>query len=165
MKDSSGKLNCMPDLIEKHVMDFYRLSSADDRSNMRRYKFALYEHPPGIKNPLPHYLAGDSGQLRVIHFDANSLVLRTDLGSGKFLVYNDAYSIFWKASINGKEIKIHLTNHAFKGIDVPPGKNIIRFDYCPYGGTWTYMVVMAAMFFSGIYLIFLLCQPLRASLK
>jgi hypothetical protein len=48
-----------------------------------------------------------------------------------FLVLSDIHYPGWKAWVDGKETYIHRTNYAFRGVSVPAGQHLIRFEYKP----------------------------------
>jgi len=99
------------------------------------------------------FLKGESPQLQIEHFDANSLVLRTDFPVRKFLVYNDSFYPGWQAYRNGRRVELSRANIAFKGIWVPPGKNEVKFHY----GTAQKMVFPVSLLIlfwgTGVYLL------------
>lgn len=94
---------------------------------------------------LSEVITQETNEFRVIHFDVNSLVIRTNLKDTKFLVYNDSFHKSWKATVNGKDQKIYRANVAFKGIWLPEGENVIRFEYAPPLGGRFYVIF--ALFF------------------
>lgn len=106
-------------------------------------------------SPAAQRITGDSFQLKVLAFDANSLRLRTNFDARKFLVYNDSFYRGWKVFINGKQEKIHRANVAFKGVWVPAGERIVDFRY---GETWRYGVEWALLAVFGIFFCFFLRQ-------
>ncbi|MBP9854417.1 MAG: hypothetical protein KBD53_06090 [Candidatus Omnitrophica bacterium] len=83
-----------------------------------------------INQPAPAEIVSEqTGQLKVLHYTANEIKIRTTFEKTKFLVYNDAYHSRWNAFINGQKTKIYRTNVAFKGLWVPAGENIILMRY------------------------------------
>lgn len=103
--------------------------------------------PP--ESPHPVIVQEESPSFQVLHFDVNSLKIRTDYKADKFLVYNDSFNSYWKATINGRESRIYRANMAFKGIKLPAGENIVDFVYRPPGGQGIYILVLLsnALFF------------------
>ncbi len=87
-------------------------------------------------------------RLEVTDFNANSVKLRTNLSTKKFLVFNDCYYPGWRAYINGKETALYRANIAFKGIWVPQGNQEIEFVF---GRSWGYRF---EIFLLGFYFLF-----------
>jgi len=91
-------------------------------------------------------ISNEGSSFRVLSFDANDLKLAVNIPYEKFLVYNDSYDSYWRATVNGRATPIYQTNIAFKGIWVPQGKSIIEFHY---GFWWQYVLnifLLAASF-------------------
>jgi len=77
----------------------------------------------------------NSEQLRVLKYNMNSIKVKTNFPSRKFLVYNDSFHKGWRAFLNGKEMDIVRSNVAFKGVWLPAGENILYFRF---GSVWAY---------------------------
>ena len=88
----------------------------------------------------------NSREFTVTNFDLNHITLTTDFDTRKFLVYTDSFHKNWNAFMNGKPVEIFQTNIAFKGIWLPPGKNIIRLQYGSFG-TYFFSFFMIATFY------------------
>jgi len=80
----------------------------------------------------PIILKAPSTDLKVIHFDVNSITLRVSLDHRKFLVYNDSFHPGWHARIDQDPVKIYQANIAFKGIWIDQGPHLVEF----YFGSW-----------------------------
>lgn len=74
----------------------------------------------------------DTLEFQVIKFDMNSIKLKTNFSSRKFLVYNDNFHSGWQAFVDGKRVDIARANVAFKGLWLEPGERMVCFRY----GTW-----------------------------
>jgi len=139
----------------------YMLSKLVDAEPLDAYaghKFVLYDErwapwltqevipspgkPPGI------FIDREQENFRVIHFDVNKIVLKTNFINPKFLVYNDSYHSRWQAKINGERVKVHRANVAFKGVLVPAGEATLEFRYIPPGGyCLNYLLILFFMIF------------------
>lgn len=73
--------------------------------------------------------------LEVKEFDLNGIKFQTGFPSRKFLVYNDSFHKWWKATVNDKPAMIYRANGAFKGVWLPAGPNEVVFKY---GALWQY---------------------------
>ena len=91
----------------------------------------------------------ESEKFRVLHFDVNSLQLKTNFSTKKFLVYNDSFHSNWRVFINSKREKIYRANMAFKGVWLPEGENIVHFQFAPPFdvSVFIFVVVFFAAFF------------------
>ncbi|MCA9398263.1 MAG: hypothetical protein KC618_00830 [Candidatus Omnitrophica bacterium] len=97
----------------------------------------------------------ESTEVMPSRFNANELVLKTNLNKSKFLVYNDSFHPDWNVEIDGKAETIYRANLAFKGVWLPAGEHIVRFHY---GKRWQYLlkvIVLAAFTGLFMYLIYL----------
>lgn len=57
--------------------------------------------------------------------------LQTHTTAASFLILSDVYYPGWKASIDGKPTPIFPTNYIQRGVKVPAGDHLIRFEYDP----------------------------------
>ena len=72
------------------------------------------------------------GSARILSYLPSKVTVETESDGTKILVLSDAYYPGWKAEINGDDTEIIRVNHAFRGVIVPKGKNMIVFSYQPY---------------------------------
>lgn len=120
----------------------------DEIQQLTKYKFYVYDNKQ-ISTPV----LGPSEQFAVTDFDTNSLKIKTNYLSEKFLVYTDSFHEDWKAYINGQITKIHRVNTAFKGISLPAGANEVVLRYSPSGVTVISFAVNSAFLFLAVLLI------------
>src|SRR5262249_25512112 len=59
------------------------------------------------------------------------LIVDTRTGEPRFLVVSEMYFPGWHAYIDKTETPIFRTNYLFRGIVVPAGRHIVRFEYRP----------------------------------
>lgn len=59
------------------------------------------------------------------------VVVRTTTNRPALLVLSDVYAHGWKARVDDKPTPIAITNVAFRGVPVPAGTHIVRFDFDP----------------------------------
>lgn len=60
--------------------------------------------------------------------------IRMDVSSPKaaFMVFNDNYSPYWEAKVNGKRVPITRANFSYKAIEIPAGDSTIEWLFNPY---------------------------------
>ncbi len=88
-------------------------------------------------NPQAQVISASSQQFEVLKFDLNYIEFKTNFAKDKFIVYNDNFHSQWKGFVDGKMIKMAQANIAFKGLWVPAGTHIVRFEYGRY---WEYFI-------------------------
>ena len=80
----------------------------------------------------------------------------SQLKSDAFLVWSNSFYPGWRADIDGRDVLIERANHAFCGLVVPAGSQVVTFKYLPstfrVGEFISLMtaLILAAMFSSGI---------------
>ena len=57
--------------------------------------------------------------------------VRTSSGSESFLVTSDTWYPGWQATVDGAPAAIFRANYALRGVRVPAGRHIVRFEYKP----------------------------------
>jgi hypothetical protein len=79
--------------------------------------------------PHPEYIEDNTQDFQLLQLSANAVTIKTNYKKPKLLVFNDSYDHEWRASINGQFHDIIRANLAFKGLWIPAGENMIRFEY------------------------------------
>jgi hypothetical protein len=87
---------------------------------------ALIEEPLSFKGTEAGVAAA-----RISHIDKTSMEILTDAESQSFLVLSDVYYPGWKAAVDGKWTHIFQTDYVLRGVVVPPGKHVVRFEFRP----------------------------------
>ncbi|MEA3452701.1 MAG: YfhO family protein, partial [Bacteroidota bacterium] len=65
-------------------------------------------------------------------YKPDKLIFEINSIKGGFVVFSDVYyPVGWRATIDNKETDIYQTNYILRGIVVPPGKHIIKFEFVP----------------------------------
>ena len=65
-------------------------------------------------------------------YKPDQLVFEINSTKGGFIVFSDIYyPVGWHATIDGKETNIFQTNYILRGIVVPAGKHIVKFEFKP----------------------------------
>ncbi|MBF0595263.1 MAG: hypothetical protein HQL22_09900 [Candidatus Omnitrophica bacterium] len=143
--------------------DIYnKLRLSVDAGTLERYehyKFYLYDHQPPA-NDLSGAFAGvpvksDSDHFRVVQFSVNSVTIKADIDSPRFVVFNDVIYPGWTLTINGKIKPLLTSNGAFKGFWLPSGKSVavIKFgSWKRFLFNWSVLGVFYGMFLWTIFL-------------
>ncbi|HVS82610.1 MAG TPA: YfhO family protein [Pyrinomonadaceae bacterium] len=69
--------------------------------------------------------------------------VHTSSAAASFLITSDAYYPGWRATIDGREAQPYRVDYAIRGVVVPPGVHVVRFDYRPR--SFYYGAVMSAL--------------------
>lgn len=114
----------------------------DAVSAYAKYKVYLYDdlQRPGTA------LEGPTKEVDVTHFDVNRVAFKVNADRPRWLVYNDAYTSAWKATVDGQPVALTRANGAFKAVQVPAGEHMVEFSYHPPGGQWAYVLTACALF-------------------
>lgn len=76
------------------------------------------------------HLAG-GGEVRVLRYGTREVALETDSVAPALLVSSEAWYPGWRASVDGREEPLVLTNAAFRGLLVPAGRHTVRMRFDP----------------------------------
>jgi hypothetical protein len=57
--------------------------------------------------------------------------VRTSSRTASFLVTSDVYYPGWHASVDGKKVKLYQADYVLRGVEVPAGQHLVRFEYFP----------------------------------
>lgn len=95
-----------------------------------------------VEGPVPFALspqdANGDGQAHVRNLSDDVMEVETDTRGPAFLVTSDVYYPGWQATVDGVPTRIYQTNYALRGIAVPAGRHVVRFEFRPrslvYGG-------------------------------
>jgi hypothetical protein len=110
-----------------------RVTTVNDRqSAMNR----LYEpsFQPGkeavVEGSIPEQLTpGVIGEIKNLKLDLTQISLEVVCDGAMYLVINNQFDPWWRATINGKVAQILPTNFAFQGVYLPAGRHTINLSY------------------------------------
>jgi hypothetical protein len=78
--------------------------------------------------------AAIGGTARIIHYRNTDIAIEADAPGGGFVVLNDVWHPWWRATVDGKPADILKANVLFRAVVVPPGKHVVRFTFHPLTG-------------------------------
>jgi uncharacterized membrane protein YfhO len=86
------------------------------------------------------------GTVRIVSYRNTEIEIEADAPSGGFVVLNDVWHPWWRASVDGEAADILVANVLFRAVVVPPGKHVVRFSFRPFAGAFAELkdVVSAA---------------------
>jgi hypothetical protein len=68
---------------------------------------------------------------QVVHLSNTQIEIHTNSRTASFLVLSDVYYPGWEATIDGIRTNIFQTNYVLRGVMVPQGGHIIKFEFKP----------------------------------
>jgi hypothetical protein len=114
-------------LKEEEVLRAIKTSQMPDGRIYDPLKMALVERPVNlnVKNMDPEARA------QITHLSDSKIEISTKAASSSFLVLSDVYYPGWKATIDGVRTRIFQTNYVQRGVMVPSGIHVVRFEFRP----------------------------------
>jgi hypothetical protein len=114
------------------------------------WQVMLSDDPP---KPMPGKAAPaiKENRVRVIERENQKVVLEAKLSKPGYLILAESYAPGWRATSNGRDIKVLRANLMFKALSLGPGKHLVEFSYRSNGFT-----VGAAASLAGLCVLLLL---------
>lgn len=81
-------------------------------------------------------LGKEGGEALLISYKENEVKFKTESQLNQLLFLSDNFYPGWKATIDGKEIKIYRANFSFRAVPVPRGEHEVIFSYRPKNFLW-----------------------------
>jgi hypothetical protein len=78
--------------------------------------------------------AVSGARARIAHYENTLVDVDVEAPVAGFLVLNDLWHAWWKATIDGYPALIHKANVMFRAVHVPPGRHRVRFEFQPFSG-------------------------------
>lgn len=107
-------------------------------------RMALIEVSP----PFSPQLGQGKAVANVTALADNSMEVRTVSTAPRFLITSDAYYPGWRARIDGQETLLYRADYSIRGVMVPAGEHVVRFEYRPrsfyIGATVSMLSLLAA---------------------
>jgi membrane protein YfhO len=72
-----------------------------------------------------------NGKVGVKMLTNNVMEVETDTSEPAFLVTSDVFYPGWRATVDGAPTPIFQTNYALRGVSVPAGRHVVRFEFRP----------------------------------
>ena len=70
--------------------------------------------------------------IKFIQSYPNEIIIETNSNDKQFLVLSEIYyPEGWKVFVNNQESKIYEVNALLRGVELPEGKNIVKFKFSP----------------------------------
>jgi hypothetical protein len=72
-----------------------------------------------------------NASVQVLLLTDNVMEVQTSSATEAFLVTSDVYYPGWRARIDASDAPLFPADYAFRGVLLPPGNHIVRFEYRP----------------------------------
>jgi hypothetical protein len=108
-----------------------RTSRLPDGSTFDPARTALIEESAPFTAQPQDMSALANAQVRVRLVTSNVMEVETETRGPAFLVTSDVYYPGWDASVDGTPTHIYQTNYVLRGVAVPAGRHVVRFEFRP----------------------------------
>ena len=92
----------------------------------------LLEAPPEV--PLPAGPRASEAEVKLTRYANTEVEIEVTAKQAGFVVLNDVWHPWWRATLDGAEAEILRANVLFRAVQVPPGKHTVRFTFHPLDG-------------------------------
>jgi hypothetical protein len=75
-----------------------------------------------------------SGTARLLRYHNTDIEIEADSTNGGFVVLNDVWHPWWRATVDGAPVDILKANVLFRAVVVPTGRHVVRFTFHPFAG-------------------------------
>jgi hypothetical protein len=145
----------------EEVLYALKSSRLPDGRDFDPARTALIEEPLSMTSDMVK--AATAAAVRISHIDNGSMEINTDADSPSYLVLSDIYYPGWQATIDGNETHVFQTDYVLRGIMVPAGRHVVRFEFRPrslYLGAGISVVSLLSLF--GIFLVVMIRRRKQA---
>lgn len=115
-------------LAPQEIVSAIQTSRLPDGRVYEPEKVALVENSEALFQGLA---LGTADQARVEQRTEDTIAIQTKASSEAYLVLSDVFYPGWEARIDGKRTKIYQTNYVQRGVKVPAGEHVVRFEFHP----------------------------------
>ena len=88
--------------------------------------------------------AAAAGTVRILRYQNTDIAVEADAPGGGFVVLNDVWHPWWRATVDDKPAEILKANVLFRAVVVPPGKHVVRFTFHPFAGAFAELSAMVS---------------------
>jgi len=75
-------------------------------------------------------------RLAILDYRNTEVTIEVETGRAGFLVLNDLWNPWWRASIDGEPAPVLRANVLFRAVSVPAGRHVVRFRFEPVRTLW-----------------------------
>jgi Bacterial membrane protein YfhO len=119
-------------LPPESILQTIRTSRLPNGAVYQPETMALVETIAGLDTLNTPAAAGWTGQAKLLTAAETQVEIQTTTASPALLVLSDVNYPGWQAWVDGKSTPIVQTNYIQRGVKVPAGKHIVRFEFHPF---------------------------------
>lgn len=67
----------------------------------------------------------------ILKYESTEVIIGVKTEKKGYLLLTDTYYPGWKATVNGKEAKIYLSDYVFRAVKIPAGESVVKFRFEP----------------------------------
>ena len=111
---------------------------------------------PGLAEASGDARAARAGSARLVSYEAERVVARTNARGRSLLVLTDVHFPGWKVSVDGRPASMERVDYLLRGVMVPAGRHTVEFSYEPasFRAGWILsvlgLIALAAALFAGL---------------
>jgi hypothetical protein len=98
-----------------------------------------------VEQPIPELTGLAKGQAELDSRSSTRVSLSLRMDTPGMVVLTDRWDKGWRATLNGRPVKIHRVNHALRGVAVPAGTGTLEFLYRPSSRLWGIALAAVAL--------------------
>lgn len=107
-----------------------------------------------------------NGTVEIIEYTPNKIILNAECEDSSFMILAETYyPIGWNALVDDNPTHIYQINHVLRGIELPPGKHKIRFEFAPKSYYLAINISKISTYAVWILLLLMLALKYRVSFK
>jgi hypothetical protein len=129
----------------EEALSSIKTSKMPDGRTFDPSKIALIEEPLAFK---PQQVDANAST-EVAHLSDTTMEVRTTSSSTSFLITSDPYYPGWQVSIDGQPAHLFQADYALRGVALPPGQHLVRFEFSPrsfyYGAVISAIALLALL--------------------
>lgn len=134
--------------VQKNTGDILKTLYSPD---FNYHKILLLEEDPGSSFTIQN---DAKSMVKVLEYTPNRIKIQTNSSTDQLLFVSDNYFPGWRATVDGKDIKILRANYTFRAVPVKKGEHIVVMSYLPKSfiiGVAVSATVLAGLLIAGVY--------------
>jgi len=140
----------------EEALQAIKTSKLPDGRDFGPARTVLVEEPLSLDAPPSEQQTDANSSAEIASLSENVMEVRTRSSAPSVLVTSDPFYPGWEASVDGQPAHLFRANFALRGVAVPAGEHLVRFEFKPvsfyYGAAISFMSLAAlfAIFLKGV---------------